>query len=752
MKDDKRIVFAYASPFNSPYTQSRDTNILEKFETKDACCLNTLLIGDLNGRTNTAEDFVRDQDDKHCPVDIPIYTRDSFLKRNNKDPNAIDQQGKLILDLCKSTGMRILNGRTFGDSEGNFTRFPLHKNTDKPSTIDYVLCGKSFLSDIISFTVLPFTDLSDHCCLGTSIKINRDLAELNFDENVVEYPEVIITPQNEPLTFDPSRIDIFKENIRKVENWLTVDALVNVNTIPSPEDFLTCITCVSNILVNAAKKSFLPKKVPSKSPKKEIKCRKVWYSKECASYKSILRKYSRKISSRPFDKNLLNLFQTYRRKYKKACRDAEKQYRLGMIEALKKVKTNEPKQFWNMIKKMTNWGNESKDVTDNILPKIWHKYYKSLLNSTDPNSPESNSRDYPPTYEPILDGVITKEELLTALNDLKRNKIGPDGVLSDYLKVFGEMYEGYLLKIINGIFSENRYSKDWNINFLKPIYKKGDILDPDNYRGIAIGSSFAKLYSLILLNRLIKFIEDKALISHNQIGFMKKCRTSDHNFLLRTLIEKYKRSHKKLYVAFIDFKKAYDTVDRSLLFRRLRKTGINGIFYRNIVEMYKNTKYSIKLKDGCLEPITSNLGLRQGCPLSPMLFNIFIDDIADTFLNAIDTEPVTLQGKKLSHFLYADDLVLISESASGLQNCLNLLGNYAEQKSLTVSIKKSKTMVFNARGRFIKERLHIKGVALQPVNNFCYLGFEIKSSGNMQHGASILVHKASKALDHYSAR
>ena len=162
--------------------------------------------------------------------------------------------------------------------------------------------------------------------------------------------------------------------------------------------------------------------------------------------------------------------------------------------------------------------------------------------------------------------------------------------------------------------------------------------------------------------------------------------------------------------------------------------------------MYKNTKYSIKLKDGCLEPITSNLGLRQGCPLSPMLFNIFIDDIADTFLNVMDTEPVTLQGKKLSHFLYADDLVLISESASGLQNCLNLLGNYAEQKSLTVSIKKSKTMVFNAQGRFIKERLHIKGVALQPVNNFCYLGFEIKSSGSMQHGASILVDKASKAL------
>ena len=227
---------------------------------------------------------------------------------------------------------------------------------------------------------------------------------------------------------------------------------------------------------------------------------------------------------------------------------------------------------------------------------------------------------------------------------------------------------------------------------------------------------------------------------------MKKCRASDHNFLLYTLIEKSIKNHKKLYVAFIDFKKAYDTVDRSLLLKRLRQIGINGVFYRTIVEMYKNTKYSLKLKDGCLEPINSNLGLRQGCPLSPMLFNLFIEDISDVYANSTDTDPVLLQGKAINHFLYADDLVLVSESARGLQNCLNKLATYAEHKSLTVSIKKSKTMIFNSPGHFIKERFHINGEALEPVNSFCYLGFEIKPSGKMTHGASTLLDKASKAL------
>ena len=72
-----------------------------------------------------------------------------------------------------------------------------------------------------------------------------------------------------------------------------------------------------------------------------------------------------------------------------------------------------------------------------------------------------------------------------------------------------------------------------------------------------------------------------------------------------------KKNKGKLYVAFIDFKKAYDTVDRDILFERLRHLGINGTFYNNIKAMYKDTKYSIKLRDGYLDPINSNLGLRQ---------------------------------------------------------------------------------------------------------------------------------------------
>ena len=113
-----------------------------------------------------------------------------------------------------------------------------------------------------------------------------------------------------------------------------------------------------------------------------------------------------------------------------------------------------------------------------------------------------------------------------------------------------------------------------------------------------------------------------------------------------------------MYVAFIDFKKAYDTVDRGKLFDRLKSIGINGTFLKSLTAMYENPSYKIKLKNGYLDPIRSNLGLKQGCPLSPMLFNLYIDDIKTLFDNECD--PVTLGDEDISHFLYADDLVLVS--------------------------------------------------------------------------------------------
>lgn len=279
----------------------------------------------------------------------------------------------------------------------------------------------------------------------------------------------------------------------------------------------------------------------------------------------------------------------------------------------------------------------------------------------------------------------------------------------------------------------------------KTYLKKGETDDTDNYRGLAIGSAFAKLFSHILLKRLTRFIEEKKLLSPNQIGFVKGKSTSDHIFLIQTLIEKVVKKGKcKLYVAYIDFKKAYDTVNRDLLLQRLKQLGINGIFLKNIASMYEKTMYSIKINKGYLDAIDSNLGLKQGCPLSPMLFNLYIDDIDSIFRENCD--PINFQGMSLSHFLYADDLVIVSCSEEGLQKSLDNLYSYSISKDLFISIKKSKTMIFNPAGKLIMKYFKINDKFLEPVNTFCYLGFDLKASGIVKHAMNTLYDKANKAM------
>ena len=160
--------------------------------------------------------------------------------------------------------------------------------------------------------------------------------------------------------------------------------------------------------------------------------------------------------------------------------------------------------------------------------------------------------------------------------------------------------------------------------------------------------------------------------------------------------------------------------------------------------MYEKTSYKIKLRHGYLDPIYSNLGLKQGCPLSPMLFNLYIDDVQNIFDDQCD--PIDFQNEHIHHFLYADDLVLLSYTPEGLQRSLDKLAEYAKNKHITISTKKSKTMIFNSLGRHLKKQFNIDGQLLESVISFCYLGFELKPSGTCKHAMNTLHEKAKKAL------
>ena len=127
-----------------------------------------------------------------------------------------------------------------------------------------------------------------------------------------------------------------------------------------------------------------------------------------------------------------------------------------------------------------------------------------------------------------------------------------------------------------------------------------------------------------------------------------------------------------------------------------------------------------------------------------MLFNLYIDDIEDIFDDKCDS--VNIQNENINYFLYADDLVILSESKEGLQRCIDKTAEFAKGKHLTINVKKSKSMIFNPSGRFIHDSLTLDGKKLETVQSFCYLGFDIKCSGTVKHAMNVLSDKGNKAL------
>ena len=181
------------------------------------------------------------------------------------------------------------------------------------------------------------------------------------------------------------------------------------------------------------------------------------------------------------------------------------------------------------------------------------------------------------------------------------------------LKGLSSRLQTCIRKLFNIILTNEKFPSQWRENLLKPIHKKGSDTEPRNYRGIVISSCLSKLFSRILHNRIEKHIIDYDIMNENQTGFRKDYRTSDHILTLKSIIENQFKKDAYLYTCFVDFEKAFDTVWRNALFKKLEYMGIKGNLLRILRNMYSDVNYCIKLTYGLTDPIASSTGLKQWC-------------------------------------------------------------------------------------------------------------------------------------------
>ena len=202
------------------------------------------------------------------------------------------------------------------------------------------------------------------------------------------------------------------------------------------------------------------------------------------------------------------------------------------------------------------------------------------------------------------------------------------------------------------------------------VHKKGNKGAVDNYRGITLLSVFGKLFTRVLNNRSTFWAESYGILIEEQGGFREKRSTIDNIFVLHSLINLVTEKGGKVYTAFVDFRKAFDYVNRDFLWSKLITPGIRGNILNIIRGMYNEVKSKVKYMGNT--SFGRFLGVRQGESLSPFLFCMFVNDLKYC-LESKGVEGVTVGDLKLRLFLYADDSTLISANREGLQHSLYCL-------------------------------------------------------------------------------
>jgi hypothetical protein len=202
---------------------------------------------------------------------------------------------------------------------------------------------------------------------------------------------------------------------------------------------------------------------------------------------------------------------------------------------------------------------------------------------------------------------------LLAVKNLNNGKApAEDDIINKYIKSTVNQFLPIHVNLFNLIFSCGIIPDSWLVRIIKPIYKnKGDPNILDNYRAICLTYNMGKLFTLILNSRLNKLSDDIGLISGIQGGFRKGYSVQYSLFVMHSLISLYLSSGKKLFCAFVDFKKAFDTVWRIGLWQKLIKNKIGGEMFRVILNLYTDIKSCVTNGDLHSNFFTCETGVRQ---------------------------------------------------------------------------------------------------------------------------------------------
>lgn len=272
---------------------------------------------------------------------------------------------------------------------------------------------------------------------------------------------------------------------------------------------------------------------------------------------------------------------------------------------------------------------------------------------------------------------IRKEENNEVIKSLKDGKaMGVDGIPNEVWRYGGEEIKKLVWGFCNKVWKGEGWPEEWKEGVVVPIVKKGKGEKVGEYKGVTVMSTLYKIYAGLLANRLKEEVEKKGMIPPNQTGFRRGMGTIDNIYVLNYVIHnRIEKKGGKLVAMFVDLRAAFDSVDRGELIKAMRKRGVREGLTERIEELLRETKSKVRVGGGMGGEFWTARGLRQGCPLSPMLFNLLIADLEEELVK-VRWGGVRLEGDRIYELAYADDIVLLSEEEVGMRSMIERMENY----------------------------------------------------------------------------
>jgi hypothetical protein len=652
-------------------------------------------MGDFNARTGGEQEMM-----EHLVPHLQPQWLDCPLRRSND--STVNSAGNHLLGLCCRSNLRIVNGRAPGDVPARPTSYGSRQ--ESTSVVDYFLACPDVWSKVTGLTVIqvPLRDNSrDHDALLMEMCWFQDREEdhQGGDSRTYWY-DWMVQPGTEGANMKRysdymAKPHIVAQSLGFVETIQACETLEQLEKVVIEWEHLVlrAVKYAEGRVLGTRRKQKNPRKPGTRGPRRRPL--------------SELRGYARRV---------------YRKEAKVRRKMEKKARRQRMEEAF----FQDPRHFYANLRK------QAKAHASVPLDSLT-EYTKNNLRDDHSWKPAKAIDQSTGEWSYYWDyGFIQESEVEAALQATPNN-VSVVGFLTPALmkrarQVMVPVVTAVLNRAVHGF---ECLPHRWAVSAITAVPKDTiRSVDPSRYRGIAVGTLPAKLLAKVVDARMQLWAEEGRR-ARGQFGFRKQLGCQHPMLVLRTLMDRYKAESQPLYACFVDFQRAYDSVPRDKLFDTLKRKGLNGFNFSAVNALYRSCPTVVQSKAGAGEEFETTKGVRQGCPLSPLLFGLYIDELESLLSEQEGCDFVTVGMLILYCLLYADDVLLLSSSTEGLQAQLDTVVRFGRDKGLGLNSDKSKVLRLGKPPTRKDNDLviSVEGKALEVVDIFKYLGTHVTEDG-----------------------